>query len=138
MERPDALAVSMPSLAARRALRGPGRVARWEVDHHEGSAMLAVLQVILLVLDMLWWLIIISAVVSWLYAFNIVNPGNQFVDQVGRFLYRATEPLYRPIRRMLPDLGGIDLSPLVVLLAIFFLQQLIVLYIAPAVIRAGI
>ena len=100
--------------------------------------MLAVLQVVLLVLDMLWWLIILSAILSWLYAFNIINPGNQFVDQVGRFLYRATEPLYRPIRRMLPDLGGIDLSPLVVLLAIFFLQQLIVLYIAPAVIRAGI
>lgn len=100
--------------------------------------MLAVLQVILLVLDILWWLIVASAILSWLYAFNIVNPGNQFVDSVGRFLYRTTEPIYRPIRRVLPDFGGIDLSPLVVLLGIFFLQQLILLYVVPAVVRAGI
>lgn len=104
----------------------------------EIQIMLAVLQVVLLALDIVWWLIVASAILSWLYAFNIVNPGNQFVDTVGNFLYRMTEPLYRPIRRILPDLGGIDLSPLAVLLAIFFLQQLIVLYIAPAVIRAGI
>ncbi|MBC8129665.1 MAG: YggT family protein [Rhizobiaceae bacterium] len=100
--------------------------------------MLAVLQVVLLALDILWWLIVASAILSWLYAFNIVNPGNQFVDTVGNFLYRMTEPLYRPIRRILPNLGGIDLSPLVLLLSIFFLQQLIILYIAPAVLRAGI
>ena len=100
--------------------------------------MLAVLQVVLLVLDILWWLIVASAILSWLYAFNIVNAGNQFVDSVGSFLYRMTEPIYRPIRRRLPNFGGIDLSPLVVLLAIFFLQQLIILYIFPAVVRAGI
>ena len=100
--------------------------------------MLAVLQVLLLVLDILWWIIIASAVLSWLYAFNIVNPRNQFVGTVGDFLYRITEPVYRPIRRIMPNLGGIDLSPLVVLLAIIFLQQFIILYVAPAVVRAGI
>lgn len=100
--------------------------------------MLAVLQVVLLVLDILWWLVVASAILSWLYAFNIVNAGNQFVDAVGSFLYRMTEPVYRPIRRLMPNFGGIDLSPLVVLLGIFFLQQLIVLYIFPAVVRAGI
>lgn len=100
--------------------------------------MLAVLQVVLLVLDIIWWLVIISAILSWLHAFNVVNSRNQFVDAIGSFLYRMTEPLYRPIRRILPDFGGIDLSPLVVLLLIFFLQQLIVLYVVPAVMRAGI
>ncbi len=100
--------------------------------------MLAVLQVVLLVLDIVWWLVIVSAILSWLYAFNVVNSSNRFVDGIGHFLYRTTEPLYRPIRRLLPDLGGIDLSPIVVLLILFFLQQLILLYIAPAVVRAGI
>ncbi|GGE08483.1 membrane protein [Aureimonas endophytica] len=100
--------------------------------------MLAVLQVVLLVLDIVWWLVILSAILSWLYAFNVVNSRNQFVDAIGNFLYRATEPLYRPIRRFLPDLGGIDLSPLVVLLLIFFLQQVIAIYLIPAVYRAGL
>ncbi len=100
--------------------------------------MLAVIQVILLALDILWWIVIASAILSWLYAFNIVNSGNAFVDSIGAFLYRVTEPLYRPIRRILPDLGGIDLSPIVLLLGIFFLQQLLILYVAPAVIRAGV
>ena len=93
--------------------------------------MLAVIQLVLLILNILWWIIIASAVLSWLFAFNIVNPRNQFVGMIGEFLYRVTEPIYRPIRRVLPDLGGIDLSPLVVLLGIFFLQQLIIYSIAP-------
>ncbi|KQT52028.1 hypothetical protein ASG43_20250 [Aureimonas sp. Leaf454] len=100
--------------------------------------MLAVVQVVLIVLDLLWWLVIASAVLSWLYAFNIVNAGNQFVDTIGNFLYRTTEPLYRPIRRVLPNLGGLDLSPLVLLLGIIFLQSLIQLYIVPAIYQAGI
>lgn len=100
--------------------------------------MLAVVQVVLIVLDLLWWLVVASAVLSWLYAFNIVNAGNQFVDAIGSFLYRTTEPLYRPIRRVLPNLGGLDLSPLVLLLGIIFLQSLIQLYVVPAIYRAGI
>lgn len=100
--------------------------------------MLAVLQVVLLVLNILWWIIIASAILSWLLAFNILDYRNNFVRTVADMLYRLTEPLYRPIRNILPNLGGIDLSPLVILLIIFFLQQFIVLYIAPAVISAGI
>ncbi|WP_152047010.1 YggT family protein [Aureimonas psammosilenae] len=99
--------------------------------------MLAVLDVILLVLNIVWWLVILSAILSWLYAFNVVNSRNQFVDAIGGFLFRMTEPLYRPIRRVLPDLGGIDLSPLVVLLLIFFLQQVILRYAYPAVAYSG-
>ncbi|MCK5932537.1 MAG: YggT family protein [Fulvimarina manganoxydans] len=100
--------------------------------------MLAVIQVVLLALNIYWWIIIASAILSWLYAFNIINAGNAFVDAIGTFLYKATEPVYRRVRRFLPDLGGLDLSPLVVLLGIFFLQQLIIIYLAPAVMRAGI
>ncbi|KQT85460.1 YggT family protein [Aurantimonas sp. Leaf443] len=100
--------------------------------------MLAVIQVVLLALNIYWWIIIASAVLSWLYAFNIVNGGNAFVDSVGTFLFKMTEPVFRRVRRFLPDLGGIDLSPLVVLLGIFFLQQLILIYVVPAVYQAGI
>ena len=71
---------------------------------------------------------------SWLYAFNVVNPSNQFVGMIGNALYRMTEPVLGPIRRVLPDLGGIDISPIVLLLAIFFLRQLLWTTIAPAVI----
>ena len=79
-------------------------------------------------LNLYWWIVIASAVLSWLYAFNIVNPGNPFVDSVGRFLWQLTEPVYRRIRRVLPDLGGIDLSPLVVLFAIMFFQYILAPY----------
>lgn len=115
----------------------PGRRYFFGVSE-EGSFMLAVIQVVLLALDILWWIIIASAVLSWLYAFNVVNPRNAFIGSVGDFLYRATEPLYRPIRRSLPNLGGLDLSPLVVLLGIFFVRQLLIIYAVPAVFRAGI
>ena len=96
--------------------------------------MLALIQTLVVALDILWWFIIASAVFSWLYAFNVVNPRNQFVGTVGNFLFRVTEPLLRPIRRILPDLGGIDLSPIVLLLAIFFVRQFLITSVAPAVI----
>ncbi|WP_062012527.1 YggT family protein [Aureimonas sp. AU4] len=100
--------------------------------------MLAVIQVVLLILNILWWIIIVSAILSWLLAFNILDYRNNFVRSVADMLYRLTEPLYRPIRRVLPNLGGLDLSPLVVLLVIFFIQQLIFIYVIPAIYRAGI
>ncbi|GHC73937.1 YggT family protein [Limoniibacter endophyticus] len=69
-----------------------------------------------------WWVIIGSAIFSWLYAFNVVNPRNRFVNSIGNALYRLTEPALRPIRRVLPDLGGIDISPIILLLALTFLE----------------
>lgn len=96
--------------------------------------MLALIQTIDLALGIYWWFVIASAVFSWLYAFNVVNPSNQFVATIGNFLYRVTEPALRPIRRVMPDLGGIDLSPIVLLLIIFFVRQLLWTTIAPAVV----
>ncbi|MBN9071630.1 MAG: YggT family protein [Rhizobiales bacterium] len=84
--------------------------------------MYAVLSTIDLALSIYWWILIASAIFSWLYAFNVVNPRNQVVGMIGDFLYRATDPVLRPIRRVLPDLGGIDVSPIVVLLIIYFLR----------------
>ena len=94
--------------------------------------MLALIQTVVLALDLYWWIIIASAVFSWLYAFNVVNPRNQIVSTIGNFLFRITEPALRPIRRVLPDLGGIDISPIVLLLVIFFIRQFLITSIAPA------
>ena len=85
--------------------------------------MLALIQTIVLALDIYWWLLIAAAIFSWLYAFNVVNSRNQFVGMIGKFLYQMTEPALRPIRRLLPDLGGIDISPIILLLIIFFIRQ---------------
>ena len=94
--------------------------------------MLALIQTIIMALDIYWWFIIASVVFSWLYAFNVVNPRNQFVGMFSNFLYRVTEPALRPIRNLMPDLGGIDISPIILLLIIFFLRQFILTTVAPA------
>ena len=95
--------------------------------------MRSILYVILLVLDLYIWLLIAAAVLSWLVAFNVVNSRNQFVAMLGDFIYRVTEPVLRPIRNMLPSLGGIDVSPVVVILIIILIKDVIVRYIYPAV-----
>lgn len=95
--------------------------------------MRAVLDVILVVLNLYIWLLIAAAVLSWLVAFNVVNPYNSVVRSIGDFLYRITEPVLGPIRNILPSLGGLDLSPMVVILLIFFIQRVIGLYIYPYV-----
>jgi YggT family protein len=95
--------------------------------------MRAILDVILIVLDLYIWLLIAAAVLSWLVAFNVVNARNQFVAMVGDFLFRITEPVLRPIRNMLPSLGGIDVSPVVLILIIILIKDVIVRYIYPAV-----
>ena len=95
--------------------------------------MRAVLDVVLLALQIYVWLLIASAVLSWLIAFNVVNTRNQFVAMVWDSLYRITEPVLRPIRNRLPNMGGIDISPIILLLIIFFLQSVIVRYIYPNV-----
>lgn len=94
--------------------------------------MLALLETILFALNIYTYIIIASAIFSWLYAFNVINTRNRFVGAVGEFLYKVTEPVLRPIRNLLPDLGGIDISPVILLLIIFFLQRFIVNTLAPA------
>lgn len=95
--------------------------------------MRALLDVILLALQLYVWLLIASAILSWLIAFNVVNTRNSFVSTIWDFLYRITEPVLRPIRNVLPYMGGIDLSPLVLILLIFLIQRVIALYIYPNV-----
>ena len=87
--------------------------------------LLSLFQVLDLLLRVLTWIIIIQAILSWLVAFNVINTYNDFVRSLLSALDRITEPLYRPIRRILPDFGGIDFSPLVVLLLIYVLRILL-------------
>ncbi|MFC4626547.1 YggT family protein [Daeguia caeni] len=94
--------------------------------------MIALFRTIDLALEIYTWILIASAIYSWLYAFNVVNMSNRFVASVGEFLYKVTEPVLRPIRNLLPNMGGIDISPVIVLLLIFFIRQFIWTTLAPA------
>ena len=87
------------------------------------------------IIDIYTWIVIASAIMSWLVAFGVVNTRNQFIHYVVEFLYRVTEPALRPIRRILPNLGGIDISPVILLLGLFFLRSLLWEYVWPALIR---
>lgn len=90
--------------------------------------MMSLLWLIDTVLSLYVTLLIASVILSWLIAFNIVNTHNRFVYMVGDFLYRITEPALRPIREILPNLGGIDVSPIVLILLISFVRSLLFEY----------
>jgi len=83
------------------------------------------LWLIFTIIDLYIWMLIASAVLSWLVAFNVVNTRNPIVANLGELLYRITEPALRPIRNMMPNLGGIDVSPVILIIGLLFLKQLI-------------
>jgi YggT family protein len=87
--------------------------------------MVLLIDFISYVLQLYVWIIILTALLSVLMAFNVVNPYNQFVRSLYNGLLAVTEPALRPIRRLLPDTGGIDFSPLVLILIIFFIQSVV-------------
>jgi YggT family protein len=91
------------------------------VNNELETGMLAVIATLNFIINIAWFLVIASAIFSWLYAFNVINVNNNAINMIGRSLYQLTEPLYRPIRNVLPNMGGVDLSPLVVLVILYFL-----------------
>ena len=95
--------------------------------------MRALLDVILLALQLYTWLLVAAAILSWLVVFNVVNTRNQFVGMISDFLYRVTEPALRLIRPFIPNLGGIDLSFIVLFFIIILIERIILLYIYPYV-----
>ncbi|MFY9692899.1 MAG: YggT family protein [Xanthobacteraceae bacterium] len=95
--------------------------------------MRALFLVIDLALQLYVWIVIAMAIFSWLVAFNVVNTRNHVVAMIGDFLYRITEPALRPIRNFMPNLGGIDISPVILFLIIVFIRYVIALYILPNV-----
>lgn len=87
--------------------------------------MIALLSIISIVINLLIWVLIINAVLSWLIAFDVVNRSNRLVDTIWDFTNRLTEPLLRPLRKVIPLIGGIDLSPMVLILILIFLDNLV-------------
>jgi YggT family protein len=87
--------------------------------------MTALLILISMVINLLIWLLIINAVLSWLLAFDVVNRSNRLVNTIWDFTNRLTEPLLRPLRKVIPQIGGIDLSPMVLILGLIFLDNLV-------------
>ena len=96
--------------------------------------MVALLLLVVQVIGIYKWILIASVVLSWLVAFNAVNTRNRFVAVAGDFLFRVTEPLLRPIRRVIPSVGGIDISPLILFFILWFIQMLILNDLLPHVV----
>jgi YggT family protein len=96
--------------------------------------MVPLIGFLVLVIDLYIWVVIASAILSWLIAFNVVNTSNRFVYSLGEMLYRLTEPALRPIRSIIPNLGGIDISPVILILFLLFIRDVVLLgWILPAV-----
>ncbi|WP_340116145.1 YggT family protein [Pelagibius sp. 7325] len=83
------------------------------------------IRILSLALSIYVYLVIASAILSWLVHFGVINTRNQVVSMIGEFLWRITEPALRPIRRFMPNLGGIDISPIILILIIYFLQMVL-------------
>ncbi len=89
------------------------------------NTMMALLSVLIMLIDVVIWMVVIQAILSWLVAFNIINVHNGVVRSILMTLDRLLDPLLKPIRRVMPDLGGIDLSPMVLVLALVLVQRLL-------------
>ena len=92
--------------------------------------MILIFQIVEVLLNVLWWIIVVQAIMSWLLAFNVINLYNDTVRAIWQALEKMTDPIYRPIRRIMPDFGALDLSPLVVLLIIYILSTRVLPYFA--------
>jgi YggT family protein len=88
-----------------------------------GGFLVPIIDVVIVLLNLYWWVIIIAAVASWLIAFGVINTHNRTVARVLDVLYRLTEPALRPIRHMLPNFGGVDISPVILLLVIWLIER---------------
>jgi YggT family protein len=120
-------------MRCRACLRGAGPLHVRNDSRERSWSMRALFYVIDLALQLYIWILIAAAVFSWLVAFNVVNTRNSAVGMIGDFLYRITEPALRPIRNVMPNLGGIDVSPVILILIIIFIRYCIALYILPYV-----
>ncbi len=95
--------------------------------------MIAIFYLVLQILKLYSYVVIVNVIVSWLIAFNILNTQNRFVYSILEFSYRLTDPILNKIRRYLPNLGSLDISPIVLLLLIWFIEMCMKLYIAPMI-----
>ena len=95
--------------------------------------MIAIFYLVLQILKLYSYVVIANVIISWLVAFNILNTQNRFVYSVLEFTYRLTDPILKRIRRFLPNLGALDISPIILLLLIWFIEMCMKLYVAPMI-----
>jgi YggT family protein len=126
-------APAFPCSAKANPIFWPRNLALIQAFNEQIKPMRAILDIILIALDLYVWLLIAAAILSWLIAFNVVNTRNQFVAGVAEFLYKITEAALRPVRSLLPNFGGLDISPIIVILIILLIQRIISYYIYPNV-----
>jgi len=112
---------------------GRGISASTAATQRLGELMRAILDIVMVVLNLYTWIIIAGAVLSWLIAFGVVNIRNDFVRSIWNLFLALTEPFLRPIRNFLPSTGGIDISPIILLLAVMLIERIIIYYIYPNV-----
>jgi YggT family protein len=109
----------------RRCCGSAGGVPDQVQGKNDRQTMNAIIWLFDTVITLYIWVLIGNAIYSWLVAFNVINPRNQVVNTIGEFLYRATEPVLAPIRRRLPNLGGIDISPVVLIIGLIFVRMFV-------------
>jgi YggT family protein len=112
---------------------GRGVSASTAASQKVRKLMRAILDIVMVVLNLYTWIIIAGAVLSWLIAFGVVNIRNDFVRSIWNLFLALTEPFLRPIRNFLPSTGGIDISPIILLLAVMLIERIIIYYIYPNV-----
>ena len=95
--------------------------------------MIAIFYLVLQLLKLYSYVVIVNVIISWLIAFNILNTSNRFVYSILEFTYKLTDPIYNKIRRFLPNLGAFDISPIILLLLIWFIEMCMKLYLAPII-----
>ncbi len=88
--------------------------------------LVPLIQLILAVINIYVWVLVASVVLSWLIAFSVVNTSNRFVYSIGNIIYRITEPALRPVRNILPNMGSVDLAPVVVILLLWFVENMLI------------
>jgi YggT family protein len=102
-----------------------------------GGFLVPIIRILIALIDLYWWVVIIAAVVSWLIAFGVINTHNRAVARLVDFLYRATEPALRPIQRIVPNFGGIDISPVILLLILWFIEMELVQFEVSLLLHGG-
>jgi YggT family protein len=88
-----------------------------------GNFLVPVVEVVIILINLYWWVVILAAITSWLISFGVINTYNRGVGMIVAFLYRATEPALAPIQRFLPNFGGLDISPVILLLILWFIEM---------------
>jgi YggT family protein len=123
MRRAEGIVPSAACVRHRRTLGSALRVLQYTGRRTAMSPIIPIIELISAIIEIFIWMLIVSAILSWLTAFGVINRYNRVVATIGDTLYRLTDPVLRPIRNILPNLGGVDVSPIVAILLLTFINR---------------